>query len=372
MSDAKSLDKSITVAGDRKGFIALNSNKALIDTATSVGMTNEKMKNINDKDFISNMMKDLQNQGMSLKSFKNADKSWKTGAAFLSAIGASQARKQTMRESLVDDSGKTADVAVGTDGHANKMSIDGATVINDGRKVDTQNVTKSGDIMDTGVKMKAAMNYAVAASKKDASKEDVAKLAEMIHNNAELGNFLLSPEGIAQGGISAIRALADQGGLGHIVDDTLKKTADQDGGLAGEVGQGLAWAGGTLAANHLVKKATGEGLIGHTANVAQKGVEKLRGKSSNDPNNGSNDNTGNGSDSKPNQDSKHGNSFRDDIKNYTEEHMEEAREKIKETKKLENLENQRANLKDGDPRASRLATRGGDMTFARNSKTGNL
>ncbi|MDD3420561.1 MAG: hypothetical protein PHE78_08225, partial [Candidatus Gastranaerophilales bacterium] len=31
-----------------------------------------------------------------------------------------------------------------------------------------------------------------------------------------------------------------------------------------------------------------------------------------------------------------------------------AREKIKETKKLENLENQRANLKDGDPRASRL------------------
>lgn len=299
MSDAKSLDKSITVAGDRKGFIALNSNKALIDTATSVGMTNEKMKNINDKDFISNMMKDLQNQGMSLKSFKNADKSWKTGAAFLSAIGASQARKQTMRESLVDDSGKTADVAVGTDGHANKMSIDGATVINDGRKVDTQNVTKKGATYDN---QQQAQQKAIAFNQKQA----VAGGKQVTYDQEK--DQIMFPDAQTvkdfahfTGDESLIKSTRDSA-----VNESLAAVADFLG--ASPTGVVIGTGGAVLGVGGI---ALGRqiGLSGNKSVINKTG-----------------DKTGNSN--AQDIDSSHPNSFRDDIKNYTEEHMEEARECI--------------------------------------------
>ena len=135
---------TIKEQGGAGGYIDTQRKNAALNASLQAGLTQKKWENINDEDFIKNQMESLKAEGLDLTSFKDGDK-WKTGTAYMNALGASQARKQTMKESIVDDNGRTVDFAVGTDGSVKKLAIDGEQKINEGRKVDRLNSNISGN-----------------------------------------------------------------------------------------------------------------------------------------------------------------------------------------------------------------------------------
>lgn len=322
---------AIEGAGGPQGYIDTSRGKASIDSAISAGMTSEKLKQINDKNFISNMMGDLEKEGLSLDSFKNSDGSWKHGNAFLQAIGSSQARKQTMKESLVDDSGKTADVAVGVDGHANKMSIDGATVINDGRKVDDQNIEKHGasyaNDQDKLQKVIAFNMHQVAHGhgNKQIKYDKASGSFSMPDKETEedFKNFVGNSDLVTQT-------------LKNVTSETLGEVADSLGmsptAVVGAVGGTALTLGGIALAKKLP-------LPNDSKNPKKVGDHK-----------------GNNTTSE-HIDSQHGNSFHDNIKNYTEEYGASKELFDKESRNLDNLKSQRERLDEMDPKqASRAHT----------------
>ncbi len=121
------------------GYENYKRNQAIQNTTQSASSVLELQKNLDDQNFLQNKMDSLQKADPELKldtTFKDKDGKWKTGLNHLAAVSASQVRKSTMKDSFVDDSGKTIDLALGTDGKVNKLQIDGQQKIVDGQTKD--------------------------------------------------------------------------------------------------------------------------------------------------------------------------------------------------------------------------------------------
>lgn len=142
----------------------------------------------------------------------------------------------------------------------------------------------------------------------------------------------------------------DFAGNANLVNQTLKNVSSE---IFGEVSDALG-----MSPLEVVGAVGGATLgLGGSALGKQLGLFKNKSvvnKTNDEPNNATTNHV----------DPQHSNSFSDDIRNYTEEYGVSKGKFNAEARNLEGLEAQRANLKDGDTRASRL-----DNQIAESKKT---
>lgn len=215
---------------------------------------------------------------------------------------------------------------------------------------------KTGDFRNTGHKMKAAKTFARTVLGNDANQADVDALASKVHDSSEMANFLTSKEGLSQSAIASLKAAGDATGQSDKVDAFINGLGNEKGFTNGEAAAGAltltALTG--YGADRATKALTGEGIFSRI----RENVSGLKNSSSNDSfnktNNGSNNRTTDNPSGNPKQNPEHGNSFHDNIKNYTEEYGASKEFFDKESRNLEDLKEQRGHINDDNPRAHKL------------------
>ena len=211
---------------------------------------------------------------------------------------------------------------------------------------------KSGDYRSTGHKMKAAKTFARTVLGNDANETDVETLASKIHDSSEMANFLTSKEGLSQSAIASLKAAGDATGQSDKVDAFINGLGNEKGFTNGEATAGAltltALTG--YGADRATKALTGKSLWDRTKDS----LSGQDAETDKQPMNGSTKNNNDNPSGNPKQDSKHGNSFHDDIKNYTEEYGASKELFDKESRNLDDLKGQRGRIDDDHPRAHKL------------------
>jgi hypothetical protein len=131
-SKQQSTNAKIDTLGGVGKAVALDVTATSMQTAEQAGNVGRKWKNVNDAKFLENQIAGLESAGADMSEFKG-----KTGLDYLRQMGASQAMKSMMKDSIVDANGKSVSFAAGKDGHVGMASVDGQTKIANGVNVDT-------------------------------------------------------------------------------------------------------------------------------------------------------------------------------------------------------------------------------------------
>lgn len=265
------------------------------------------------------------------------------GADAAAAMGAMEGQKLTSKMGGAFANGRQFQVAAG-----GTISSKRDTSNSD----DDSDNYKSGDYIDTGVKIKAAKTFARTVLGDAATQDEVNDMAEKLHNSAEMADFLTQKKGLTQASIAAMKAAGDATGQGDKVDAFINSLSNEEGFTNGEFATGAltltALTG--YGANKATKAVTGKSLWDRVKDsLSGQDAETDKQPVNGSPNNNSDNPSGD-----PKQDSKHIDSYRKDNEKYTQEYIE-SKEKYKaEARNLDDLKEQRARIDDDHPRASKL------------------
>ncbi len=131
-SKQQATNAKIATQGGIAAAVATDVKAASMQAAEQVGNVDRKWGNINNVEFLQNQIAGLESAGADMSEFRG-----KTGLDYLRQMGASQAMKSMMKDSIVDANGKSVSFATGKDGSIGMASIDGQTKIANGVNVDT-------------------------------------------------------------------------------------------------------------------------------------------------------------------------------------------------------------------------------------------
>lgn len=401
-SDSESLDSSINSAGGASKYIATNARKASADMGalqTTMSTTDEKYAGgyeqfVKDSAMVSaeqgignigglintprehragfiraaldkarqdgrydEVKGDFERAGLVDKDGNANPDNWISGTAFLKAnnmnshnalVAGGMVFSGALGENATVQATSLSSLTTG-----NKTTEDNQNIKLSGTKINSQNTLASGEVRDTGTKMKAAMTFARTVLGKDAKEENVIDLADKLHDGAEMANFLTGKEGLTQSALAAIKKAGDETGNSEAVNNFINGLSNQEGFTNGEAAAGAltltALTG--YGADRATKALTGKGLWERTKDLLS-GEDS---KTNKQPVNGSTNNNSDNTSGDPKKNSEHPSSFQKDIKNYTEDYGASKELFDKELRNLENLKDQRERLDEMDPRQASRA-----------------